>query len=283
MANGAEMKDPVILAFWAVALLFLAVAGWLGWSQHQVAGWARVSGQVVSSQVLPDGQGKYVGEVTVRTAEGERQVRTGYSSDLATSVQATLDETPAGSNLAFPQNPANARDLRWPPRPEDAILPWAVAGGGLLFAFIPVGVVALSQRKDAIKIAGGIFVLLGVGMIVGGLWLGYQRVGVLRNWPQVEGKVISSWEVPRGKNTWGVDAEFAYSVGGTEIRTVLSSRGRSALLPAGTVQILRYCPGHPKVATFEAAWSLGYFWECLVLGLVGTSTCGLGLAVRRLL
>lgn len=56
------MKDPVILAFWAVALLFLAVAGWLGWSQHQAAGWARVSGQAVSSTLLPDGQGKMWGE-----------------------------------------------------------------------------------------------------------------------------------------------------------------------------------------------------------------------------
>lgn len=277
------VKEPVVLAFWAVALVFLAVAGWLGWSQHQLAGWARVNGRVVRSQVVPDGQGKYVGEVTVETADGERQVRTSWSSQLAANMQSTLDETPPGRQLALPQNPADAKDLRWPPKPEDAILPWAVAGGGLLFALIPVGVVALSERKDAIKIAGGLFVALGLGMVAGGLWLTYQRVDVLRNWPEVQGRVLSSWEVPRGRTIWGVDAEFAYTVEGTEIHTVLGSRGRGSLLTVGSTHMLRYQPGHPKVATFEASWSPGYFWECLVLGLVGASTCGLGLAVRRFL
>ncbi len=262
--------------------MLLAVAGWLGWSQHQVAGWARVSGQVLSSQVLPDAHGKYVGEVTVRTAEGERRVRTSWSSQLSSDMQATLDQAPAGAHLAFPQNPDDARDLRWPPKPQDAILPWGVGLGALLFVFIPVGVVALSERKDAIQIAGGIFMLLGLGMMGGGLVLAYQRVEVLRQWPEVEGTVISSWEVPRGRRIWGVDAEIAYVVDGVEVRSVLGSRGRSQLLPAGRKHLLRYQPGHPKVATFEASWSAGYFWECLVLGLVGLSTCGLGLGVRRL-
>lgn len=276
------MKDPVVLIFWAVALMLLAVAGWLGWSQHQVAGWGRVSGQVVSSRVVPDAHGKYLGEVTVRTPEGERQVRTGWASQLASSMQATLDQTPVGTNLAFPQNPTDAKDLRWPPKPEDALLPWALVVGALLFVFIPVGVVALSQRKDSIRIAGGIFVVLGLGAIAAGLMVAYQRVEVLRHWPEVEGTVISSWEVPRGRRIWGVDAEVTYTVDGTEVRSVLGSRGRSQLLAAGSKHRLRYQPGHPKVATFEAGWNFGYFWDVLVLSLVGVSTCGLGLAVRRL-
>ncbi|MBX3172573.1 MAG: DUF3592 domain-containing protein [Candidatus Eremiobacteraeota bacterium] len=276
------MRDPVVLIFWAVALLLLAVAGWSGWNQHQIAGWARVSGQVVSSRVLPDAHGKYVGELTVRTADGERQVRTGWASQLASRMQATLDETPAGTNLAFPQNPADAKDLRWPPQPQDAIMPWALAGGALLFVFIPVGVVALSQRKDAIKIAGSIFLVLGLGMIAGGLVVGYSRIDVLRHWPAVEGTVISSWEVQRSRRIWGVDAEFAYVVDGREIRSVLGSRGRSGLLPAGSKHWLRYQPGHPKVASFEAGWTLGYFWEGLVLGLVGLGIGGLGLGMRKL-
>ncbi|MBS2037052.1 DUF3592 domain-containing protein [bacterium] len=275
------LKEPVMLVFWAVALVFLAVAGWLGWSQHQLNTWARVSGRVVRSQVLPDGQGKYVGEVTVLTADGERKLRTSWSGQLASRVQSTLDETPAGTTLALPQNPADAQDLRWPPQPEDALLPWVVAGGGILFALIPVGVVALSERKDAIKIAGGIFVALGLGMLAGGAWLTYQRLDVLRNWPEIQGQVLSSWEAPRGRNIRGVDAEFAYTVDGSEVRSVLSSRGRASLLEPGSTHLLRYQPGHPKLATFEASWSLGYFWECMVLGLVGASTCGLGLAVRR--
>ncbi|MFN8608574.1 MAG: hypothetical protein U0931_13635 [Vulcanimicrobiota bacterium] len=158
---GSSLKDPVVLIFWTVALMLLALAGWLGWSQQQVAGWARVGGQVVSSRVLPDGQGKYRGELTVRTADGEQTVRTGWSSQLSAGMQATLDETPTGTTLAFPQNPADTKDLRWPPQPQDAFLPWALAASAGLFAFIPVGVVALSQRRDAIKIAGSIFVVLG--------------------------------------------------------------------------------------------------------------------------
>lgn len=278
-----RVKDPVIWIFWAVALILLAGAGCLGWSQHRVAGWARVSGQVVRSRVVADAHGKWLGELTVRTSEGERQVRSNWASPLAKNMQATLDQAPAGTNLAFPQNPADARDLRWPPKPEDAIMPWALVGGALLFVFIPVGVVALSQRKDAIKIAGGIFVLLGWTMIGGGLVVAYQRMDVLRHWPEVEGTVVSSWEVPRGRRIWGVDAEIAYLVDGVAVRSVLGSRGRSQLLQAGSKHLLRYEPGHPKVATFEASWSFGYFWECLVLGLVGVSTCGLGLGMRRLL
>ena len=272
-----------MLVFWAVALLLWVLAGWLGWSQHQLNGWARVSAQVVSSQVVPDGQGKYVGEVTVSTADGERKVRTSSSSQLAANVQATLDETPAGTTLALPQNPSEAKDLRWPPQPADAIVPWAVAGGGLLFILIPVGVVALSERRDAMKIAGGIFATLGLGLMGAGLWLTYQRVDVLRNWTEVQGQVLSSWEVPRGRTIWATDAEFVYTVEGREIHSVLGSRGRGSLLPVGSTHMLRYQPGHPRVATFEASWSLGYFWECLVLGVVGLSTCGLGLAMRRFL
>lgn len=284
------MKDPVVLVFWGIALLFFALALGLGWNQHQVQCWPRVQVQVVDKQVVPNSSGQYLGEVTVTTPAGQKlKLRTSWSSSQSASIQSRLDTLP--KTAALPENPQDPNDLRLPPDDTDALLPWFIAAGGLLFAIIPVGVIALSQRKDGIRIAAGLFVLIGVLLMALGGGLTYQRVEVLRNWPQVEGTVVSSWPVPRGgRGQMAKDAEFRYLVNGAEVNSVLGIRtGTRDLnwletqLQPGTTRPLRYNPANPKLATFEASWSFGYFWECVLMLGLGAMTSGLGLAIRKLL
>ena len=284
------MKNPILLVFWGVAALFLALALGLAWYQHQVETWPRVNVQVEDRQVVRDNYGKYVGEVTVTTPAGQHlKVRTSWASSQFATMQSKMDAIPTTTSL--PENPEDPKDLRLPPEDIDAILPWCIAAGGLLFAVIPVGVMALADRKDCIRITGTLFILIGALFMVLGGGLAYQRVDVLRNWQQVEGTVISSWPSQRGgRGQVGKDAEFRYQVNGVEVRSVLGTRNgtrdrawlESQLQPE-TTRMLRYNPANPKLATFEASWSFGYFWECVLMLGLGAVTAGLGLAVRKLL
>lgn len=284
------MKDPILLVFWGVAALFLVLAAGLAWTQHQIDSWPRVTVQIQDRQVVPDRHGKYVGEVTVTTAKGEQlKLRTSWASSQSASMQSTLDSLP--QTAALPENPQDPKDLRLPAQDTDALMPWFIAVGGLLFAVIPVGVIALSERKDGIRIAATLFVLIGLLMLGLGAGLAYQRAQVLRTWPEVEGTVVSSWRIARGsRGRLGKDAEFRYQVNGAEVHSVVGTRGGSndrawldSLLQPGTTQKLRYNPANPKLATFEASWSFGYFWECVLMLGIGAVTAGMGLAIRKLL
>ena len=166
---------------------------------------------------------------------------------------------------------------------------------GLLFAAIPIGVVALSKRQDAFKIAGRLFSAIGLIMIgISGL-LGYEKVDILRNWPQVDATIVSAkiGERPsRRQSLSGLDLVVRYNVNQQAIETAVYSRGGTSdsawlqrqlsdrMAPGKTIAV-RYQPSNIRVATFEADWSLGYFWECALTLIIGLTTACLGMAVTK--
>lgn len=271
----------IVLMFWAVAGLFVALAVGLGWSVYQVGTWPRASAVVLSSQVAPDGSGAFEARLVVTVNNQERQLSAG-EGPVAQDLQARLDHWKAGSQMIVAENPASAADVRIPPEAADWILPVALALGGVLMAAMPIAVMAFSQRKDAFVLTGRFFILLGAACLAAGPVVAFERVQVLRNWPETQAKVMNVWETAGRRGNRGVSAEFAYRVSDTDFRSVVSSRGPSGEhFEIGSNRTLRYNPGNPREATFEAAWGLGYFWEALVLSVVGLSTAVMGLLVAR--
>jgi hypothetical protein len=263
--------------FWAVAGLFAALAAGFGWSLHQVGSWPQASAVVVSSQVVPAG-GAFEAQLVVTVNNQERHL-IGGTSQAAENLQARLDSWKAGSQIVVAENPSDPADLRLPPEAADWILPLALVLGAVAMAGMPVAVMAFSRRADWTVWTGRIFILLGAAGLAGSPVLAYERVQVLRGWPEVQARVLNVWEIPGNR---GVAAEFEYRVSDADFRSVVSSRGPSnEHFEIGSTRTLRYNPGNPRQATFEAAWEFGYFWEAAVLGLVGLSTAMLGLLVAR--
>jgi hypothetical protein len=292
------LGEPVILVFFAVAALFVLGAVGLGWQQHRVDAWPRVVVEVISSEVTLNQYNTYQGEVRVRLAGGgEKLLVTSWSSVKAEEIRAQLESLPAGAAVGVPQNPENKEELQLPPDPSQAWLPWALAGGGLLFALVPVGVVALSERKDAVRICGLVFVGCGCLMFGVGAWMVWGKVQVIQSWPEVEATVVESrvgLRPGRRRPLRGIDSVMTYQVDGKEIKALVASRAGTSdfawveqqvagTYAPGTKHRIRYRKTAPQDATFEAAWSLAYFWEGLLSAGLGLMTAGLGAAVAKFL
>ncbi|MGE0492329.1 MAG: DUF3592 domain-containing protein [Vulcanimicrobiota bacterium] len=288
------LRDPVVLIFWGIGALLLALGGFFGWSMQRVAGWPKLTVEVISSQVVPNGN-DFLGEVRIKTSQGaEKVLTTSWSSSDVTLIESALAATPVGAEVDLPQNPSDPEDLRLPPGGSDWIIPLALAGGGLLFGVIPVGVMALSDRSDAVALAGLGFVVIGLGLVGVGVVLVVKKVDVLTNWPVAEATVISNRIVPATRNTLRLQVRCSYTAEGQTVESTLStrasSRNRSQLeqLAAGSLAVgshpqVRYRKGSPRVGTFEAAWTFGYFWETVLVSCGGFLLVGLGALMKRYL
>ncbi len=290
------LREPVILIFWLIGAAFLLSGLVVGWQTHQVSNWPTVSAKVINSQVIKDSDGKYVGQVEFEVADAPHvTLTTSWGSSSMTLMQSEIDWMKTGSTILLPNNPRKSSDFRFPPRASDALIPGVLALAGLLFAAIPIGVVALSQRQDAFKIAGQIFSAIGFITIgVSGL-LTFEKVDVLRNWPQTEATVVTAkvGERPsRRQSLAGLDLVIRYTVDQQTIEAAIYSRGGTSdrawlerqlserMAPGKTITI-RYQPSNPRLATFEADWSFSYFWECALTLIIGLMTACLGLAVTK--
>ncbi|MFN8610228.1 MAG: DUF3592 domain-containing protein [Vulcanimicrobiota bacterium] len=271
----------ILLMFWAVAGLLAAISVALGWSIHQIDSWPRASAVVVSSRLVPSEAGSFQAEVVVVLGSQERHLSAGQSQ-TAQDLQNRLDACKPGAQLVVSENPANSADVRLPPEPGDWIIPLALMLGAALFAATPAAVMALARSKQAFAWTGRLFILLGAACLASAPVLAFERVQVLRNWPETEAKVLNVWDTALVQGNRRLSGEFAFRAGNQDVRTVISSRGFSQQhLEIGSTQMIRYNPQQPRQATFEASWSAGYFWEALVAAAVGLSTSLLGLAVAR--
>lgn len=295
------LRDPVVIVFGLVSLIFFAIAGWLAVEAQKVTAWPTVAATVVESRVLQVTESEFQGGIEVRYRAGGQEktkaLRTNFSSSSTSLVEQALASYPAGATVQLPLNPDDPEDLRLTPSfTETWLLPLVLATGGLLFILVPVGVAALSARENALTLAGWIFVALGLGAVALGGALGLVKVKVLKTWPQVEAGVVSSQEgVRRGRRgpLKGIDLVFAYAVDGRDYQTATGSSGGTSssawveeqlsMYAPGTRHLIRYSPTNPGVVSFEAAWTPGYFWETLALALSGLTMMALGGAMVRFL
>lgn len=276
-------RDPVVLLFFAVAILVTSLGLGLGWQQQREANWPRLPVTVESAEVVTNASKTYDGVVRVRLPDGQsRDVRTSWSSNSPEEIQEVLGSARAGESLGLAQNPEQPEDLRLPPSPNQRFLVWGLLFGGGLFAVVPVVVAGLSNRGDALRLSLALLGASGVGLILIGLAIGWSKVTVLREWPVVEARVVESQVAlrPSRRSRHGLDLVVAYDVQGREFRSLLATRVRDSdpsrveaerlrHYAVGSRHPLRYCPASPLQATLYASWSAAYFQEAIGVGLAG--------------
>jgi hypothetical protein len=250
---------------------------------------------VIESKVTSARQGRYESEIAVRyRAAGqvlEKRLSSGATTSSLTLAESELAQYPPDSRCLLALNPDDPQDIRLNPGLTEVILIGGLSVGGLLFLLIPVGVVALSQRRDATRLVGHGFAGIGLGMMLLGGGLGWHKTQILKNWPSTEATVVSSGKVGGGRRSRLV-LELAYTVNSTQYvaRTGSSWSGSGSLVDQslldwtpGSRHNIHLRPGAPDLIDFEAAWNLAYFWPVAVIVLVGASTTAMGALIARFL
>ena len=291
-----HLKDPVVLIFFTLGLVIILGALVLAWNQYRVESWPTVAAEVVSTQVVQNSHGRHEGRVQVKLGERLLTLTSRDTTDPADIEEGMSDWRP-GSTLVLPQNPENPEDLRLPLDTLGHWVPWLVAFGGLAFILVPVGVVALTERKDAVRIIGAILVAAGLLFLGIGTVMTYRKTEILRNWPETEATILKSEVGRRPGNRRvqrGVDLVVEYKVGQELVRSAAGQRGSTMDLESvreavattyapGRKLRVRYQPSSPHRVTFEAVWRLSYFWEALLFLGLGLVTALLGWLVGRYL
>ncbi len=293
-----HLKDPVVLIFFAIAILVELLAFGLWWRQKVVESWPRVEVTILKKEVTATAGSQYGGSVTVATQSDQQfLVMTDWGSTDPVLLEKELASYKEGSKASLPQNPENKDELRLPPDPTQAWLPFLLAATGSLFALVPIGVVALSNRKDAVSVGGLVFVLAGGMIVLLGLYQTATKTKVLTQWIAAEATVLESrvgHRPGRRHPRYGLDAQMEYQVAGAPVKALLGSRSgwpnptvpegliASEFAP-GTTHQIRYNPANSNIATFEAEWSLRYFWEGVLSIGLGMCMAGLGWAMARFL
>jgi hypothetical protein len=293
-----HLRDPVLLVFFAIAALVVGGALALGWYEHRIGSWPLAPVEILTSEVVRDQYDRYQGQVKARTSGGqERVLTTTWSVTDPADMEAQMEAFPEGQTVGIPQNPEDPEDLRLPPDPNQAWLPWILASCGLLFALVPVGVVALTRREDALAVGGLVFV--GCGLLVAGIGgaMILAKVDVLRNWTPAEATVLESRAGTRPgtrRPLHGIDLVVSYDAGGQTRRAAIGSRAGTSdaawvqnqvatVYAVGTRHQILYDPSSQYRATFEAGWTLGYFWEGLLAAVLGLMMALGGAAMARYL
>ncbi|MFA5507082.1 MAG: DUF3592 domain-containing protein [Vulcanimicrobiota bacterium] len=301
------LKNPVVLIFWVLGLLVIAGAVWLLLGLQARKAWPVVAAEVISSEVINAPHGNSLtGQVEALAEDGTVYTITlGWNSSSRGLLEKALAVAPAGERILLSVNPDDQADVRLPVAALDYFMPSMLVVGGLLFIFIPVGVVALSGRKDSLRMAGWSFVMCGVIFLgLAGL-TAWQTASILTSWPTVQARIVSSEAVarqthstssrPGGRVHYVIEMVVRYQVEGREMESSLqadehSSSDRSDLTPLlegplgpGQEVTIRHHPDSPRVATLDRPWSLRTFSLSLLAALAGLGTGLMGfLVVKRL-
>ena len=293
-------QNPILAVFFLVALAFMAGGAWMIQTNFKVASWPPMPVTVAESRVVQLREGEYTGMVeVVFGADKRKQMQVGFSSASLSLIESALAPYPKGQEIHLAVNPEDPDDLRF--RPEGFLnawlLPTALIGGGALFILIPLGALAFSRRSDCIQGVGWTFAGVGLLFLALGTGLGYHKMQVLRTWPEVEGTVAESRVESRlnSKGRYhGLKLVFTYTVEGRSYRTATGSTGTTSSVAdqeakvrgdyaPGTRHRIRYLPRDPGVISFEASWSLGFLWECVLAAALGFVTLAMGVSIARFL
>ena len=148
------------------------------------------------------------------------------------------------------------------------------------------------QKQANPKLLGGIFALVGLGLLGGAGYAGQNRLKILNDWPTADAEVVRS-EVTRKSDsdstTYGVEIQFRYTVNGKEY-TSASTMGYTTSSytqmrraadehPPGSHHQIRYDPQYPPDIYFNAGYNFGFFFVPLLLGGMGLIFTVVGLAV----
>ena len=149
-----------------------------------------------------------------------------------------------------------------------------------------------ASGNRAPALVGGIFFILGLGLLTGGFFSGRSQYNILKNWPKVDATVTKS-EVTTGRDNdttmYGTNVEFRYTVNGKEYLTPASSSYESSsyvemkrkadVFAPGTQHALLYDPVDPNDIRYDAGYNFSFFLVPTLLGGMGILFAGVGLLV----
>jgi hypothetical protein len=141
-------------------------------------------------------------------------------------------------------------------------------------------------------IVGGVFFVVGLGLLTGGGFSARSQYNILKNWPKVDAWVTKS-EVTTGRDQdttmYGTQFEFRYTVNGREYLTPASSSYKSSsyvemkrkadLFAPGTQHTLLYDPVEPSDIRYDAGYNFSFFLVPTILGGMGIVFTGVGALV----
>ena len=288
MAKGRNRFQGVIVGFMVAIGLAIFLSGAVkGLGQYLIVKlWPATRGEVTKSQVTSVSDTghstRYQPEVEFRyTVHGTEFVsKTVAKSDTVSYPEARriANSYSAGTQHVIRYNPDDPADVRANAGYTLDFFLWPIAlvGLGLAFIFIPLGTLVATRRPakardpaQGMMLMGGLFAVVGVGLILIGGWIGYSTRTMLKTWPAVDAQVISSrvhryvqssTSNKKGDATYfEVIVEFRYSAAGQEYLTPSSkdcsssneANGALTMYAPGSRHEIRYNPTDPNDIRFN--------------------------------
>lgn len=153
----------------------------------------------------------------------------------------------------------------------------------------------LGNGPGVFKLVGGIFFVVGLGLLIPGWFTGNRQYTILKKWPSVDAEVTQS-RVAHYQSTssrssssstmYQAEIEFRYSVGGkpyvTPATTNYSTSSYTEMkhkvdaYAPGTHHLIRYNPVDPNDIRFDVGYTFGFFLLPVIFGGMGLIFGGLG-------
>lgn len=132
----------------------------------------------------------------------------------------------------------------------------------------------MARKEDkGARLAGGIILIVGLGLLAGGGYTGNQQYTILKSWPAVDAQVTKSQVTHERSSsgsgtTYSVGMEFRYRVGEKEYVTpshmaystgnYAQMKGIADVYAPETFHSLRYNPSNPGDIRFNAGYNFHF-------------------------
>ncbi len=145
------------------------------------------------------------------------------------------------------------------------------------------------------KLVGGIFFVVGLGLLTPAWFTGNRQYTILKTWPTVEAEVTrssvthhqsSSSRSSSSSTMYQAEIEFRYTVGGKQYATPTTSaystssytemKHKVDFYAPGTRHAIRYNPADANDIRFDVGYSLGFFLLPFIFGILGLVFGGAG-------
>jgi len=147
---------------------------------------------------------------------------------------------------------------------------------------------ALKILSLILKLFGVIPLLIGLGLLGGGRFIGKQQYTILKKWPTVDAEVARS-ELASHQEKFANDAsstmvyqahiDFRYTVGGKQYTAPTGTdystsdyaemKGKVDTYAPGTHHPIRYNPANPNDIRYDAGYTFGFFLAPLIFAGAG--------------
>ncbi|HLY60174.1 MAG TPA: DUF3592 domain-containing protein [Terriglobia bacterium] len=148
-------------------------------------------------------------------------------------------------------------------------------------------------KDNSSKIVGGVFFVLGLGLLTGAYFVGRRQYNILKHWPKVDATVtqssVTTGRDPDGTTMFGTQIEFRYVVNDKEYKTPATSSYKTSsytemkrqadIFAPGTTHALLYDPADPNDVRYDAGYNFSFFLAPVILGGMGVVFAGVGALV----